>query len=244
MTLRRVSPESGDAAFALVETTAAHVTRFLAAHVAARAANGLGGVAFLTGPTRAGKSLVGIRLAKALRRRGLPVAIGLPAVAREDIVPGRIVSAQGRRSIAHRFGDSGAIQQIFERADVVIVDEVQFTPEPLWEHVEATVRDHAARGGWSVLLGMLYASDRTTFPLSARLRAHATVAASLTAVCAVCGRPNAIYSQRLLQGQPAPATLPLLLGPSAAITYEPRCAACHVFDGAAKTDASVHVCRS
>ncbi|MCB0067008.1 MAG: hypothetical protein KDD77_07655 [Caldilineaceae bacterium] len=231
MSQRRISPESGDAAFALVEATTAQVTRFLAAHIAERAANGLGGIAFLTGPTRAGKSLVGIRLAKALRRRRLPVAIALPAVVREDIVPGRIVSAQGRRSIAHRFGDSGAIQKIFERAGVVIIDEVQFTPEPLWESVEAAVRDHAARGGWSVLLGMLYASDRTTFPLSARLRAHATVAIALTAVCAVCGRPNAIYSQRLLHGKPAPATLPFLLGPSDAITYEPRCTACHILDG-------------
>ncbi len=230
MTQRRVSPESGEAALALVESTTVQVTRFLAAHINERVAHGQGGVAFLTGPTRAGKSLAGIRLAKALRRRGVSVAIALPAVAREDIVPGRIVSAQGRRSIAHRFGDRAAMQQIFEWADVVIVDEVQFTPEPLWESVEAAVRDHTARGGWSVLLGMWFASDRTIFPLSARLRAHATVAISLTAVCAVCGRPNAIYSQRLLHGKPAPATLPLLLGPSAAITYEPRCASCHLLD--------------
>ena len=228
MTQRRVSPENGDAAFALVETTVVRVVRFLAAHVTERAANGLGGVAFLTGPTRAGKSLAGIRLASALRRRGLPVAIALPAVAREDIVPGRIVSAQGRRSVAYRFGDRAAIQEIFHRAGVVIVDEVQFTPEPLWESVEAAVRAHAARGGWSVLLGMLFASDRTIFPLSARLRAHATVAISLTAVCTVCGQPNAIYSQRLLHGKPAPAGLPFLLGPSDSITYEPRCAACHL----------------
>ena len=131
MTQRRVSPENGDAAFALVETTVVRVVRFLAAHVTERAANGLGGVAFLTGPTRAGKSLAGIRLASALRRRGLPVAIALPSVAREDIVPGRIVSAQGRRSVAYRFGDRAAIQEIFHRAGVVIVDEVQFTPEPL-----------------------------------------------------------------------------------------------------------------
>lgn len=231
MNQRRSTPTGDETAITLVEVTAARVARFLAAYIAERAAGGLGGVALLAGPTRAGKSLAGIRLAKALRRRGVSVSIALPAVARADIVPGHIVSAQGLRGAAQRFGDMQAIREFFDEASVVIVDEVQFTPEPLWDPLELAVRDHAARGGWSVLLGMLFASDRTLFPLSTRLRAHATVAISLTAVCAVCGRPTAIYSQRLLHGHPAPATLPFLLGPSDSITYEPRCAACHVIDG-------------
>lgn len=231
MTHRESQPVNRTDAQRHIEAIAHDAARFLSAHIARNVALGVGGCVLLTGPTRAGKSLAGLRLADDLRAGGLTATLALPAVARGDIVPRRLVSASGASAEAGSFADTETIASTFGSVATVIVDEVQFTPELLWDALEDAVRRRAADGGWSVLLGMLYASNRQFFPLTVRLRAHADVVIGLTAVCQVCGRPTALYSQRLLHGRPAPSSLPLLLGPTEAITYEPRCATCHVVDG-------------
>lgn len=182
------------------------------------------GIIFVTGPLMSGKTLVAIDLVDRLQKRGLAVAVGQPAVERPDVSAGELLSRTGRRIATTALSSPRELRGVFARADVVVLDEVQFL-RPLLQ--EALRQALAGFSGWGVIMGLQYTSVRTEFPICAFLKAKATVVFRLTATCVVCGCPSARHSQRLIDGRVPGADTPVILPPSASVSYEPRCENCH-----------------
>src|SRR5690606_1388613 len=85
-------------------------------------------------------------------------------------------------------------------------------------------------GGREVMVAGLDTSFRgEPFDGMAYLLATADSVTKLTAVCARCGEP-ATRTQRLIDGQPAPWTSPVI-APGGDDMYEPRCVECHEVPG-------------
>jgi thymidine kinase len=182
---------------------------------------------FLYGPATSGKSAVAIEVIGQLRQAGITVAVGQPNVKRCDVEPSLLVSRNGLTVPCLPFASVADIEQLCRETAVVIIDEMQFTPAALHQPLLAKL-DEAHRRGVAVLVtGLLYTATRGVFPLSVAVKARATYHLELRAVCAVCGRRTAVYSQRLRNGRPDPQQA-VVVPPSTAVSYEPRCPDCHV----------------
>lgn len=116
-------------------------------------------------------------------------------------------------------------EELFERVgrttDVVAIEEVQFFDERIVE-----VCRRLADGGYDVIAAGLDMDFRgQPFGPMPRLLAEADDVLKLHAICARCGR-DASRSQRLIDGEPAPASAPTILV-GAQESYEARCRHCH-----------------
>jgi thymidine kinase len=171
--------------------------------------------------------LVVIEVVQALRKREARVAVAHPGVRRSDVASGALTSRTGARLAATAFQTAAEIRALFRGVDIVVVDEVQFIPEPLQNVLVSALEQFVTGGGWVIMAGLQYTSARAEFPLCAYLKEMAVVVFALTATCVVCKRHTARYSQRLIEGAPAPANTPHILPPSVSVRYEPRCADCH-----------------
>jgi|SaaInlStandDraft_2_1057019.scaffolds.fasta_scaffold06027_5 thymidine kinase len=112
-------------------------------------------------------------------------------------------------------------------ADVVIIDEAQFY-DPNLVRVIAKLR---AAGKRVVVGGLDQDFKREGFGIMPELMAQATTVNKLTATCAVCGCKRATLSQRLVNGNAAEYTDPVVMV-GAEELYEPRCPKCHNLPGA------------
>lgn len=105
--------------------------------------------------------------------------------------------------------------------DVVAVEEAQFFDAGI---VDACHK--LADGGYDVIVAGLDMDFRARpFGPMPDLLAGAEEIVKLRAICARCGR-DASRSQRLINGEPAPASAPTILV-GAAESYEARCRHCH-----------------
>jgi thymidine kinase len=113
--------------------------------------------------------------------------------------------------------------------DVVGIDEIQFFDEDVISaihHLSDTWRKHVIVSG----LDMTY--RREPFGVVPHLLAIADNITKLSAVCHKCGK-DAIYTQRLIDGEPAPLDAPTVQV-GGLDTYEARCQNCYRsenFDG-------------
>ena len=190
-----------------------------------------GGLVFIDGPVCSGKTLVGMHLIETLsgtRRRAVPIQ---PRVDRPDVPEGKLFSRSGYEIKAISYNSKKEIEKIFHNYDVVIIDEVQFTPAALQSYLLKEIRLFTARGGWVAVLALLYTSLGTEFLISTVLKEEAIMTFELKATCQMCGRRNARLDQRLVNNKPAPASSPDLMPPSEKVVYEPRCADCYVVVG-------------
>ena len=113
------------------------------------------------------------------------------------------------------------LERIAASTDVVAVEEAQFFDEGI---VEACRR--LADGGRDVIVAGLDTDFRgRPFGPMPALLAEADEVVKLRAICARCGR-DASRSQRLIDGEPAPASAPIILV-GAQESYEARCRHCH-----------------
>ena len=112
-------------------------------------------------------------------------------------------------------------------ADVVIIDEAQFY-DPNLVRVIAKLR---AAGKRVVVGGLDQDFKREGFGIMPELMAQATTVTKLTATCTVCGCKRATLTQRLVNGNPAEYTDPVVMV-GAEEMYEPRCPKCHNLPGA------------
>ncbi len=108
---------------------------------------------------------------------------------------------------------------------VVAIDEVQFFD---WQIAEVC-NSLADRGKRVICAGLDMDFRGEPFGPMPLLMAEAEVVDKLSAICVVCGAP-ASRTQRLIDGQPAAYTDPVILV-GASEVYEARCRRCHEVPG-------------
>ncbi|HEV8638403.1 MAG TPA: thymidine kinase [Chloroflexota bacterium] len=138
-----------------------------------------------------------------------------------------VVSHSGSSLSARPVGSAAALWAAVETtAQVVAVDEAQFFDGALVD-----VAEELAKEGRRVLVAGLDLDFRgEPFGPMPQLMARADALTKLTAVCAVCGAPNATRTQRLVGGLPAEYSAPLIAVGSAEL-YEARCRSHHEVPG-------------
>jgi thymidine kinase len=113
------------------------------------------------------------------------------------------------------------LERVERTTDVVAIEEAQFFDEGI---VSACRR--LAGSGYEVIVAGLDMDFRgRPFGPMPILLAEADEVVKLRAICARCGR-DASRSQRLIDGEPAPASAPTILV-GAQESYEARCRHCH-----------------
>ena len=130
-----------------------------------------------------------------------------------------VVSRSGAQHTALAVGTSREIEHLVGYSDIVAIEEGQFFDEDL-----PVVVSRLADAGKQVLVTGLDQDFRgIPFGPMPRLMALADQVTKLTAICVVCGEP-ATRTQRLIDGQPAPADSPLIvIGGMGDEKYEARC---------------------
>lgn len=190
-----------------------------------------GGIILVVGPQSSGKSLVGMELIECLNGNGRRVVAAQPNVNRPDVPENKLFSRSGYEMRAISFKEKRGIEKLLHDFDVVVIDEVQFTPASLQSYLIKELKLFRDRGGWAIILGLLYTSLGTEFLITNVIREISNLTFELKSTCQMCGRKNARYNQRLINGKPAPASAPDLMPPSENVQYEPRCADCYVIVG-------------
>jgi thymidine kinase len=138
-----------------------------------------------------------------------------------------VVSRSGAEHRAITVDQSSQIEAAVGAADIVAIEEGQFFDEGLPQAVEAL----AATGKQVIVTGLDRDFRGIPFGTMPRLLALADQVTKLTAICMICGEP-ATRTQRLIDGEPAPADSPLIvIGGIGDETYEARCRLHHVVPG-------------
>jgi thymidine kinase len=172
----------------------------------------------ITGPMFSGKTLELIRRLRLAAAEGDRVRAGKPAI---DGDQGWLTSEAGARWPASTLDGVESIERLAVEASVVGVDEVQFLEAPAIHCLEQL----AGEGTRVIAAGLDLDFRGVPFPPVELLAEHADSTTTLAAVCARCGAA-ATHSQRLVEGDPAPATAPTILVGGHEL-YEPRCVECH-----------------
>jgi len=190
-----------------------------------------GGMLFVHGPERSGKSIVAINLFNKLpntKLNGRKVFFCQPLVNRSDVPNEKIMSRSGISMPVFSFANKSDIEKLFHDNDIVIIDEIQFTPAELQSFLIREMKIFVERGGWVVTIGLLYNSQGAEFIISALLSERANKTYNLYSMCQMCGRKAYRYCQRLIDNKIANIDEPELLPPSSVVSYEPRCKDCFV----------------
>jgi len=138
-----------------------------------------------------------------------------------------VVSRSGAQHHAVTVDDSREIEAATADADIVAIEEGQFFDERLPEVVERL----AELGKQVIVTGLDRDFRGVPFGAMPRLLALADQVTKLTAICMVCGEP-ATRTQRLIDGEPAPADSPLIvIGGIGDEAYEARCRLHHEVPG-------------
>ena len=185
-----------------------------------------GWVHVIAGCMFCGKTDEMLRLLRRFSIAGREVVLVKPRLdTRTDEVT--VVSRSGAEHRAVTVDHSAEIEAAVGAADIVAIEEGQFFDEALPEVVEAL----AASGKQVIVTGLDRDFRGIPFGTMPRLLALADQVTKLTAICMVCGEP-ATRTQRLIDGEPAPADSPLIvIGGLGDETYEARCRLHHVVPG-------------
>jgi thymidine kinase len=185
-----------------------------------------GWVHVIAGCMFCGKTDEMLRLLRRFSIAGRQVVLVKPRLdTRTDEVT--VVSRSGAEHRAVTVDHSAEIEAAVGPADIVAIEEGQFFDESLPEVVEAL----AASGKQVIVTGLDRDFRGIPFGTMPRLLALADQVTKLTAICIVCGEP-ATRTQRLIDGEPAPADSPLIvIGGLGDETYEARCRLHHVVPG-------------
>jgi thymidine kinase len=185
-----------------------------------------GWVHVIAGCMFCGKTDEMLRLLRRFSIAGRQVVLVKPRLdTRTDEVT--VVSRSGAEHRAVTVDHSAEIEAAVGPADIVAIEEGQFFDEALPEVVEAL----AADGKQVIVTGLDRDFRGIPFGAMPRLLALADQVTKLTAICMVCGEP-ATRTQRLIDGEPAPADSPLIvIGGLGDETYEARCRLHHLVPG-------------
>ena len=185
-----------------------------------------GWVHVIAGCMFCGKTDEMLRLLRRFSIAGREVVLVKPRLdTRTDEVT--VVSRSGAEHRAVTVDHSAEIEAAVGAADIVAIEEGQFFDEALPKVVEAL----ATSGKQVIVTGLDRDFRGIPFGTMPRLLALADQVTKLTAICMVCGEP-ATRTQRLIDGEPAPADSPLIvIGGLGDETYEARCRLHHVVPG-------------
>lgn len=181
-----------------------------------------GSLTVITGPMFAGKTEELIRLVRRALYAQRSVRVFKPALdTRSEST--EIRSHDGTLYKANTvFAGKEILSEVEASADVVALEEAQFFDDGI---VEVCVS--LADRGYDVMVTGLDMDFRgQPFGPTPALLAVADEVVKLRAICARCGR-DASRSQRLINGEPAPASAPTIQV-GAQESYEARCRHCHV----------------
>ncbi len=192
---------------------------------------GDGGLLFVYGPVYSGKTLAACLLVDRLEHKNINLAAIQPEVQRPDVPTDKYFSRSGIEKKVESVTDKKDILKVFDKHDVVIIDEVQFFPPEIQSFLLKVISDYVERGGWVIAMGMLYTSQASEFLMSAVLKDRSFKSFPLIATCLKCGKNTAVFNQRTVKGLPTSSEDPELIAPSETVTYEPRCVDCHVIIG-------------
>lgn len=175
----------------------------------------------ICGPMFSGKSEELIRRLKRAQYAKLTVSVYKPAIDRRTT--NYIYSRTGYRMEARVVESSSELLDDFlaHPAEVVAIDEGQFFDDGLPFVVQQLVR-HA----WVLVAGLDMDFRGEPFGPMPQILAIADMVTKLAGVCMRCHSRDAIFTQRLIDGKPAPRNSPqILVGDRE--TYECRCRYCH-----------------
>jgi thymidine kinase len=180
-----------------------------------------GSLTVITGSMFSGKSEELIRrLRRALYARRSVQVFKHALETRSELTEIRTHSGVLHEAVAVSSSDE-LLERIERTTDVVAVEEAQFFDEGI-----VAVCRRLADAGYEVIAAGLDMDFRgRPFGPMPILLAEADEVAKLRAICARCGR-DASRSQRLIDGEPAPASAPTILV-GAQESYEARCRHCH-----------------
>jgi thymidine kinase len=180
-----------------------------------------GSLTVITGSMFSGKSEELIRrLRRALYARRSVQVFKHALETRSELTEIRTHSGVLHEAVAVSSSDE-LLERIERTTDVVAVEEAQFFDEGI-----VAVCQRLADAGYEVIAAGLDMDFRgRPFGPMPILLAEADEVAKLRAICARCGR-DASRSQRLIDGEPAPASAPTILV-GAQESYEARCRHCH-----------------
>ena len=138
---------------------------------------------------------------------------------------GNLVSHNGIKIEAHIIDSVRSIPDLLpEQLQVIAIDELHFLDDDPDE--VAAICQHLADQGYRVIVAGLDQDFRAEpFLAMAKLMAIAEQADKLYAICVKCGA-YATRSQRLIDGEPAPANAPTIAVGGLEL-YEARCRACY-----------------
>jgi thymidine kinase len=171
------------------------------------------------GPMFSGKTGALLDVVFRAEERRERVAVLKPAI--DQAAPGALHSHDGRVHAALDISTAEDIKTLSNGVDLVAIDEVQF----LTEEIASVIRAIARPSGPMVVVAGLDRDFRgEPFAIVDRLLQAADKSSRLTAICSRCGRA-AEYTQRLVDGSPAPRDGPVLLVGGLEL-YQPRCESC------------------
>ncbi len=192
-----------------------------------------GRIEVTAGPMFAGKSSFVIAWAERWKRAGASIFIVKHPLDTRYKGVSKISSHDGRSVECEAVADPADIYEMVRKLDplVVIIDEVQFYIDRQEVFVEM-VRQLATEGRIVMLAGLNMDFKGEPFGPMAVLMAIADQVNNLTAICSKCGG-DAIFTQRLINGEPAPADSQLVVI-GAEEAYEARCRKHHEVPGKKK----------
>ena len=188
----------------------------------------LGHITVITGPMFSEKSGELIRRCQKLKNFGRKQVIAYKPIEDNRFRQNEIVSRIGYKLTAQCIPQqlhTEIVQQILNETtniDVVAFDEAQFFSQ----EIVYLVDELAHRGKQVIVDGLNRDYRGHCFGYIGELLAIADDVKKLTAFCAVCGRSDASFTQRIINKQPATLGPIVLIGDSEA--YEPRCRNCFI----------------
>jgi thymidine kinase len=187
-----------------------------------------GRITVITGPMFSEKSGELIRRCQKLIQFGRKKVVAYKPAEDDRFAQDEIVSRIGYRLPAHsipRQLTPESVEMILNQtidADVVAFDEVQFFSSAIME----LVSELAYCGKHVIVDGLNMDYRGKEFGYVGGLLAMADDIEKLSAFCAVCGSPDAAFTQRIVNGEPVTLGPVVMIGDSEA--YEPRCRCCFI----------------
>lgn len=171
----------------------------------------------ITGCMYSGKTTTFINLTKELQNEGKNVVI-LKPIQDSRYSKNNIVSHDGLEIKGLAIDEVDEIWEfIDDDIDILAIDEIQFFT---WDIVDI-LNEIADKGVHVIVAGVDLDFKGKPFGIMPVLLAYADKVKKLSSTCAICGN-LASRSQRLVHGQPAKITDPILVSANG-ITYESRC---------------------